>query len=102
MLNSLKPAAVGAVLASVALALPAAVVAAPVVRAQATGQVVRIDAVAGKIAIRHGAIAALSLPAMTLFYHIDRRLLAGLAVGDRVTFTAERVDAEYRIVAISK
>jgi len=81
------------------LAVPAA---AQPVQAQASGQVVRIDAAAGKIAIRHGAIGKLGLPAMTLFYHLDPALLRGIAVGDSVTFTAERVDSQYRIIALEK
>lgn len=81
---------------------PAVVLAAQPVQAQAQGTVVRIDAAHGKIAIRHGAIPALDLPAMTLFYHIDAALLRGIAAGDRVSFTAERAGGEYRIVKIAK
>ncbi len=85
-----------------ALAVPAIVSAAPPVQAQASGQVVRVDARAGKIAIRHGAIGKLDLPAMTLVYHVDPALLAGIAVGDRVEFTAERAGGQYRIVELKK
>jgi len=70
--------------------------------AQARGQVVRVNAVAGKIAIRHGAIEKLDLPAMTLVYHVDPALLHGIAVGDKVEFTAERAGGQYRIIALKK
>lgn len=89
-------------LAAVALAAPGVVLAATPVRAQASGEVVRVNAGAGKIAIRHGAIGKLDLPAMTLMYHIDPALLAGIAVGGAVDFTAERADGQYRIVELKK
>jgi len=67
-----------------------------------SGEVRRIDAAAGKITIKHGAISALDLPAITLVYQIDVVLLAGLQPGDRVKFTARRVDGQYVVVEISK
>jgi Cu/Ag efflux protein CusF len=86
-----------------ALAWPAVVVAqARPVQAQASGQVVHVDAAAGKIAIRHGAIGKLELPAMTLIYQIDPALLRGVAAGDSVDFTAERANGRYRITALEK
>jgi Cu/Ag efflux protein CusF len=85
-----------------ALAVPGIVVAASPVQASASGEVVRIKPAEGKIAIRHGAISRLDLPAMTLVYHVDPALLAGIAVGDQVRFTAERADGQYRIVDLSK
>ncbi|MGB3424658.1 MAG: copper-binding protein [Castellaniella sp.] len=80
---------------------PAAAQAAPV-QASASGEVVRVNATDGKIAIRHGAIGKLDLPAMTLVYHTDPVLLAGIAVGDKVSFTAERTGGQYRIVELKK
>ncbi|MDY0309996.1 MAG: copper-binding protein [Castellaniella sp.] len=85
-----------------ALALPGVVSAAAPVQAQASGEVVRVNAAGGKIAIRHGAIDKLDLPAMILVYHADPALLAGIAAGDRVDFTAERASGHYRIVALKK
>lgn len=67
-----------------------------------SGEVRRVDAEAGKITIKHGAIAALDLPAITLVYQIDRSLLAGMQPGDKVKFTARRIDGQYVVVAISK
>ncbi len=85
-----------------ALAVPGIVSAAEPVQAQASGEVVRVNAAGGKIAIRHGAIGKLDLPAMTLVYHVDPGLLAGISVGDRVDFTAERAGGQYRIVELKK
>lgn len=67
-----------------------------------SGEIRRIDAEAGKVTIKHGAIAALDLPAMTLVYLVERALLAGLQPGDRVKFTARRVNGQYVVVEISK
>jgi len=67
-----------------------------------SGEIRRIDANAGKITIKHGAISELDLPAITLVYQIDPALLAGLQPGDRVKFTARRVNEQYVIVEIYK
>ncbi|MGE4451443.1 copper-binding protein [Castellaniella sp.] len=91
-----------ALAAAGAWSLPGAARAAAPVQARASGEVVRVNAPAGKIAIRHGAIDKLDLPAMTLVYHVDPALLAGIAVGDRVEFTAERTGGQYRIVELKK
>ena len=85
-----------------ALAVPGAVSAAVPVQASASGEVVRVNAAEGKIAIRHGAISRLDLPAMILVYHVDPALLAGIAVGDQVRFTAQRADGQYQIVELKK
>ena len=70
--------------------------------ATASGEVRRIDAAAGKITIKHGAIAELQLPAMTLVYRIDPGLLAEIKPGDKVTFTAQRQDNGYVVTQIKK
>ena len=85
-----------------ALAVPGIVSAAAPVQARASSDVVRVNPADGKIAIRHGAIGKLDLPAMTLVYHVDPALLAGISVGDRVDFTAERAGGQYRIVELKK
>ena len=87
-----------------AFAAPLVMVAAPVSAqtATASGEVRRVDAAQGKVTIKHGAIAELGLPAMTLVYQIAPELLAGINPGDKVTFTASRVDQGYVITKISK
>lgn len=70
--------------------------------ASAKGEVRRLDAAAGKITIKHGEIAKLQLPAMTLVYRADPALLAGIEPGDKITFTAKREDGQYVVIAISK
>ncbi len=70
--------------------------------ANASGEVRRVDAAAGKITIKHGAISDLELPAMTLVYRVDPALLKGIAPGDEVKFTARREDGHYVVIQISK
>lgn len=70
--------------------------------ASASGEVRRVDAAAGKITIKHGPIADLGLPAMTLVYRIDPALLAGIRPGDKVAFTAKRDGGQYVVTKIEK
>lgn len=94
-----KTSILAASMAAVAvLAAPAYVVQAQETSAQGQGEVVRITD--GKIAIKHGAIDKLDLPAMTLNFIVDPALVKGLAVGDKVKFTAQREGNGYRITEI--
>lgn len=87
-------------LAITLLAGPAYVVYAQAASGQGQGEIVRITD--SKIAIRHGAIKQLDLPAMTLNFAVDPSLVKGLAVGDKVNFTAQREGDGYRITQIKK
>lgn len=70
--------------------------------ATGSGEVRRVDVAAGKITIKHGAIADLQLPAMTLVYRVDPALLQDIKPGDTVKFTAKREGGQYVITRISK
>ncbi|CAB3678284.1 hypothetical protein LMG3458_01465 [Achromobacter deleyi] len=70
-------------------------------QADASGEVRRVDPAAGKVTIKHDAIKALDLPAMTLVYDADPALLAKIKAGDKVRFTAERKDGKYVVTAIT-
>lgn len=83
-------------------AVSAYVVVAQAQEASASGEVRRLDAAAGKITLKHGAIDALQLPAMTLVYKIDPALLAGIKPGDKVKFTAQRDGGDYVVTKIEK
>lgn len=68
-----------------------------------TGEVRRLNKEAGKITLKHGPIADLELPAMTLVYLIEPVMLDGLSPGDNVRFTARRNETgEYLIIRIKK
>ena len=68
----------------------------------ATGEVRRIQTDKGKIAIKHGVIAELKLPAMTLIYNIDPSLLKDINPGDEVKFKAMHQNNQYIIIEIRK
>lgn len=68
-----------------------------------TGEVTKIDKAGGRIEIRHGEIKALDMPPMRMVFRVrEARLLDGLAVGDKVRFTAEKVEGQFTVTAISK
>ena len=70
--------------------------------ANSSGEVRRADAATGKIAIKHGAISALDLPAMTLVYQAAPNLLEGVKAGDKVSFTAKRENDSYVVTELKK
>ena len=52
------------------------------------GEVRKVDTEQGKITIRHGPIANLEMPPMTMVFGVrDAALLEGMAKGDAVSFT---------------
>jgi Cu/Ag efflux protein CusF len=90
----------------VMLAGAAALAAAALVQAQgasASGEVTKIDKAASRIEIRHGEIKALDMPPMRMAFRVrDAKMLDGLAVGDKVRFTAEKADGQFTVTSISK
>ena len=67
----------------------------------ATGEVRRIDREARKITLRHGEIANLAMPPMTMVFQVaDPALMDRAKVGDRVQFRADKVDGAYRVTEI--
>lgn len=74
-------------------ASPPAAAGAAVTPALVDAEVRRIDTAAGKITLRHGAIANLDMPPMTMVFTVaDRAWLDAVKVGDKVRFTTERRD----------
>jgi Cu/Ag efflux protein CusF len=55
------------------------------------GVIRKIDPAAGKVTIRHGELANLGMPAMTMtFSASDKAMLKGYKVGDKVQFRADQ------------
>lgn len=55
----------------------------------AEAEVRRVDKDNGKITLKHGEIKNLDMPPMTMVFNVrDKALLDGIAVGDKVRFTA--------------
>ncbi|MBC7994009.1 MAG: copper-binding protein [Rhizobacter sp.] len=65
-------------------------------------EVRKIDTGAGKLTLRHGQIQNLDMPPMTMVFKVaDAKLLQGLKEGDKVRFTADKLNGAYTVTAIS-
>jgi Cu/Ag efflux protein CusF len=85
------------------LAVAALSIAAWAQAATAAGEVTKLDKAGGRITLKHGELKALDMPPMTMSFRVrDAKLLDGVAVGDRVRFTAEKLDGQYTVTALSK
>jgi Cu(I)/Ag(I) efflux system protein CusF len=57
----------------------------------------------GKITLKHGDIKNLDMPGMTMIFKIkDPAMLNGIASGDKVTFTAERINGDIVVTSLEK
>jgi Cu/Ag efflux protein CusF len=71
--------------------------------ATAAAEVTKLDKPGKRVTLKHGEIKNLDMPPMTMSYRVrDAVLLDGLAAGDRVRFTAERIDGQYTVTALTK
>ena len=69
--------------------------------AKSDGEVRKIDKDAGKLTLKHGPIANLEMPGMTMVFRVaDPKMLDGLKEGDHVRFAADRVNGAITITAI--
>jgi Cu/Ag efflux protein CusF len=88
--------------ASTAHAQPAASAPTAAAEAPQSEAVVRkVDVAAGKITLRHGPIANLDMPPMTMVFRVvPPTLLEGLKAGDKIRFSAEKIDGAYTVTAV--
>jgi Cu/Ag efflux protein CusF len=85
-----------AALAALATAAGAQVPAVP-------GEVTKIDKANARLTIKHGEIKHLDMPPMTMVFRVrDAKAIEGLNPGDRVRFTAEKIDGQFTVTSISK
>jgi Cu(I)/Ag(I) efflux system periplasmic protein CusF len=64
---------------------------------------IQINLDQGKVTLKHGPIKNLDMPGMTMAFRVkDKSILNGIAVGDRVIFTADRIENEIIVNSISK
>ena len=69
--------------------------------AMADGQIRRVDKDAKKITIKHGPLAELDMPAMTMVFQVeDSAMLEAVKVGDKVKFRAEKIGGGYRVTKL--
>ncbi|MBP0623351.1 copper-binding protein [Cupriavidus consociatus] len=58
------------------------------------GEIRKVDKVAGKLTIKHGAIKSLDMPSMTMIYQVrNEALLENAEAGDKVRFRAKNLAA---------
>jgi len=67
------------------------------------GTVQKVDEAAGKITINHGPIKNLEMEAMTMVFRAqDPAMLKQVKPGDKVKFTADRVNGQITVTSIKK
>ena len=65
------------------------------------GEVRKVDKGAGKLTIRHSEIRNLEMPAMTMVFTVkDPEMLDRLKEGDKIKFTADKVNGVYTVTTV--
>lgn len=65
------------------------------------GEVRKVDREQGKLTLKHGPIANLDMPGMTMVFKVaDAKMLDKLAPGDKVKFAASNKDGALTVTAI--
>jgi Cu(I)/Ag(I) efflux system periplasmic protein CusF len=65
------------------------------------GEVRKVDKDAKKITIKHGPLANLDMPPMTMVFQVkDQAMLDQVKVGDKVKFQAEKVGGAFTVTRI--
>ncbi len=68
---------------------------------QSDGEVRKVDKSQGKVTLRHGPLENLSMPAMTMVFKVaEPNMLDSLKEGDKVKFTAEKVNGAFTVTAL--
>jgi len=93
----------GAMFSSQALAGSHAVAPAKVADAAfSEAEVRKVDKDAGKITLKHGPIANLDMPAMSMVFRArDPAMLDKVKAGDKVRFKAEKIQGAYTVTEIA-
>lgn len=65
------------------------------------GEVRKVDKSANKITIKHGPLAKLDMPPMTMVFQVkDPAILDAVQAGDKVRFDAEKVGGAYVVTRV--
>ena len=64
------------------------------------GVVKKVDAEVGKVTIIHEELVNLDMPAMTMVFRADADVIAQMAEGDEIEFTADRVEGKLKVTAL--
>lgn len=69
--------------------------------AMSAGEVKKIDKDAGKITIKHGPLANLDMPAMTMVFRVkDAAMLDQVKSGDQIKFMADKVNGALTVTML--
>jgi len=64
-------------------------------------EVRKIDLDAGKITLKHGEIKNLGMPPMSMVFQVkDPSLLTKVKTGDKIRFTAEKINGAYTVLTL--
>ena len=67
----------------------------------AEGEVRKVDKEQGKVTLKHGPIASLDMPGMTMVFKVsDPKMLDSLKPGDKVKFAADKVNGAITVTDI--
>jgi Cu(I)/Ag(I) efflux system protein CusF len=65
------------------------------------GEVRKVDAATQKITLRHGPIASIGMPPMTMVFEVARpELLEGVSVGEKVRFQVQQQGSRYVVTEL--
>jgi Cu(I)/Ag(I) efflux system protein CusF len=65
-------------------------------------EVRKVDKEAGKVTLKHGAIANLDMPPMTMVFRVkDAAMLDQVKTGDKVRFKAEKIQGAYTVTEVA-
>ncbi len=65
------------------------------------GEIKKVDKDTGKLTIKHGPIASLDMPPMTMVFKVkDSAMLTQVKVGDKINFSVERVQGAMTVTRI--
>lgn len=71
--------------------------------AMSDGEVKKVDKAAGKVTIKHGPLANLDMPAMTMVFRVkDPAMLDQLKAGEAIRFKAEKIDGNYTVTEVQR
>jgi Cu/Ag efflux protein CusF len=71
------------------------------VPATSDGEIRKVDKDAGKLTIRHGELKELGMQSMVMVFRVkDAAMLEQVKAGDKVHFTADRVDGALTVTAL--
>ena len=67
------------------------------------GEVRKVDLENRKLTLRHGPLANLDMPGMTMVFQVkDEDMLQGVQPGDKVRFAADKIDGKFTVVRLER